>query len=99
MKEHDRVRDLLKSSANLEFYETMPLVEFQGTLQQLDNALRADSASAGRGLFDYFAGLGAQGNPIAVGMATRLNRTVIDSLLVSPHAKRILPRTSSSHGK
>lgn len=91
VKEHDRVRDLLKSSANLEFYETMPLAEYQGALQQLDNALRADSASNGRGLFDYFAGLGAQGNPIALGMATRINRPIIDSLLVSPQAKRILP--------
>lgn len=91
VKEHDRVRDLLKSSANLEFYETMPLAEYQGALQQLDNALRADSASNGRGLFEYFAGLGAQGNPIALGMATRINRPIIDSLLVSPQAKRILP--------
>ncbi len=91
VKEHDRVRDLLKSSANLEFYETMPLTEYQGALQQLDNALRADSASNGRGLFEYFAGLGAQGNPIALGMATRINRPIIDSLLVSPQAKRILP--------
>ena len=91
VKEHDRVRDLLKSSANLEFYETMPLTEYQGAIQQLDNALRADSASNGRGLFEYFAGLGAQGNPIALGMATRINRPIIDSLLVSPQAKRILP--------
>ena len=91
VKEHDRVRDLLKSSANLEFYETMPLTEYQGALQQIDNALRADSASNGRGLFEYFAGLGAQGNPIALGMATRINRPIIDSLLVSPQAKRILP--------
>lgn len=91
VKEHDRVRDLLKSSANLEFYETMPLAEYQGALQQLDNALRADSASNGRGFFEYFAGLGAQGNPIALGMATRINRPIIDSLLVSPQAKRILP--------
>ena len=91
VKEHDRVRDLLKSSANLEFYETMPLAEYQGAIQQLDNALRADSASNGRGLFEYFAGLGAQGNPIALGMATRINRPIIDSLLVSPQAKRILP--------
>ncbi len=91
VKEHDRVRDLLKSSANLEFYETMPLAEYQGAVQQLDNALRADSASNGRGLFEYFAGLGAQGNPIALGMATRINRPIIDSLLVSPQAKRILP--------
>ena len=93
VKEHDRVRDLLKSSANLEFYETMPLAEYQGAIQQLDNALRADSASNGRGLFEYFAGLGAQGNPIALGMATRINRPIIDSLLVSPQAKRILPST------
>lgn len=59
VKEHDRVRELLKSSANLEFYETTPFNEISGVLQQLDNTLRADSANNGKGLFDYFLQVGS----------------------------------------
>ena len=29
VKEHDRVRELLKSSANLEFFETFPVADYQ----------------------------------------------------------------------
>ena len=91
VKEHDRVRDLLKSSANLEFYETMPVAEIQSALVALDNAARADSTGNGNGLFDYFLQVGQQGNPIAVGYATAANRAVIDSITSSAAAKRILP--------
>lgn len=91
VKEHDRVRELLKSSANLEFYETMTMNEWQGALAQLDAALRADSTSNGIGLSGYFLQMGNQYNPIVVGTSTAANRAAIDSIMASPLAKRYLP--------
>lgn len=91
VKEHDRVRELLKSSANLEFYETMTMNEWQGAMAQLDAALRADSTSNGMGLSAYFLQMGNQYNPIVVGTSTAANRTAIDSIMASPLAKRYLP--------
>ena len=91
VKEHDRVRELLKSSANLEFYETTPFNEISGMLQQLDNTLRADSANNGKGLFDYFLQVGSQRSLVGVGMASETARDTINALLASPVAKRILP--------
>ena len=78
VKEHDRVRELLKSSANLEFYETMTMNEWQGALAQLDAALRADSTSNGMGLSGYFLQMGNQYNPIVVGTSTAANRAAMD---------------------
>ena len=91
VKEHDRVRDLLKSSANLEFYETIPVSDFASALNELNSVSRADTLGNGRGLFDYFLGMGQQNNPIAVGYATGTNRAAIDSILASGAARRILP--------
>ena len=91
VKEHDRVRELLKSSANLEFYETYPLQEYANALSELDRTIATDSVNAGQGLFAHFLQVGGQNNPIVVGMATNIQRAAIDSLLASPAAKRILP--------
>ncbi|MDE5821674.1 MAG: protein translocase subunit SecD [Paramuribaculum sp.] len=90
VKEHDRVRELLKSSANLEFYETMPVAEFQNALAELDYTLRNDSTRSGAGFFGMFTGQGGA-SPISVGVATGAQRVAIDSVLNSAVAKRILP--------
>lgn len=90
VKEHDRVRELLKSSANLEFYETMPLSEFQGALAEIDQAMRADSASTYRPLSSYFAQMGDP-RYINVGIATETARDTINAILASPLAKSKLP--------
>ena len=89
VKEHDRVRELLKSSANLEFYETTQFNEIAPLLQSLDNALRADSTNNGKGLFDYFLQVGSPS--IGVGAATETARDTIDAILASNVAKGILP--------
>ncbi len=91
VKEHERVRELLKSSANLEFYETTPFNEISGALQQLDNTLRTDTTGNGKGLFDYFLQVGNPRNLIGVGAASETARDTIDAILASPAAKRILP--------
>lgn len=90
VKEHDRVRELLKSSANLEFYETMPLSEFQGALAEIDQAMRADSASTYRPLSSYFVQMGDP-RYINVGIATETARDTINAILASPLAKSKLP--------
>ena len=91
VKEHDRVRELLKSSANLEFYETMPLADYQNALAELDRVSRADSTGNGKGLFEYFLQVSNPYNAIVVGSATNQNRAAIDSIMSSPAAKRLLP--------
>lgn len=90
VKEHDRVRELLKSSANLEFYETIPLSEFQGALAEIDQAMRADSASTYRPLSSYFVQMGDP-RYINVGIATETARDTINAILASPLAKSKLP--------
>ncbi len=90
VKEHDRVRDLLKASANLEFFETYTLDEIQGQIMTLDQALAADSTATVKSLTGLFAAGGYAGTPI-VAMAPSANREVIDSILTSPTAQRILP--------
>ena len=91
VKDHDRVRELLKASANLEFYETMPVSEFSTALSQLNAALKADSTANGKGLADYFLSLNTGSPSVEVGMATAQNRDAIDAILASPRAKSILP--------
>lgn len=94
VKEHDRVRELLKASANLEFYETMPVSEFSAALSQLNNALKADSTGNGKTLPEYFLSFNPGSSSIEVGMATAANREAIDAIFASPRAKSLLDRKS-----
>ena len=84
------MRDLLKASANLEFYEVYTLDEIYSQLMALENALRTDSVGSFHTLFGYFDGQGYNGTPY-VGMATQAHREKIDSIIHSPMAARILP--------
>lgn len=86
VKEHDRVRDLLKSSANLEFYETYPVNEISTNLKALDDAVKASDK---KGFFGHFAG--NSGNLIGVGIATETSRDTINEILASELAKNTLP--------
>ncbi|MBQ1932719.1 MAG: protein translocase subunit SecD [Muribaculaceae bacterium] len=90
VKEHERVRQLLQRSANLEFYETYRLEEIAGALSQLDNKLVADTTDAFNGFWAYFIQGGAQGTP-NIGLATAPNKNRIDEILNSAAAKQILP--------
>lgn len=90
VKEHERVRDLLQRSANLEFYETYKSNEIAAQLQQLDAELRKDSVNGGQGLWEQFAQVDMQGSPV-IGMATQSNQDAINAMLASAAAKRILP--------
>lgn len=90
VKEHDRVRDLLKSSANLEFYETMAMSDFQNALTELDRTIATDSTTNGIGFYANFVQLGDP-RGVSVGLATAAGRAAIDSIISSPAARRILP--------
>jgi len=90
VKEHQRVRDLLQRSANLEFYETYKSSEIASALQALDQEIRKDEKNGGVGLFNYFANIDASESPV-VGYAFSQNREKIDTLLNSAAAHRVLP--------
>ncbi|MDE5970116.1 MAG: protein translocase subunit SecD [Muribaculaceae bacterium] len=87
VKEHQRVRDLLLRSANLEFYETYKASEVAAALQNLDAELRRSNPN---GLFNYFVNLENADSPI-IGYAFAQNREKIDTLLNSAEARRYLP--------
>ncbi|MGM9872830.1 MAG: protein translocase subunit SecD [Muribaculaceae bacterium] len=83
VKDHERVRDLLQRSANLEFYETYTSAEVAGKLQGFVNALSNDSTvnvAPLAALLSQGAGYGATLGyaPDAMAMSQ------IDALLASP---------------
>ena len=88
VKEHDRVRELLQRSANLEFYETYKSAEIAGAMAQLDAQLRQDGNPAG--INGLFLQIQPSDSPV-YGLATSQNREAIDSLLTSTQAKALLP--------
>ncbi len=87
VKEHDRVRELLQRSANLEFYETYKAAEIAGPMAQLDAQYRANGQGS---LLDLFLQASASDSPV-YGLALAKNREVIDSLLSTPAARATLP--------
>ncbi len=87
VKEHQRVRELLQRSANLEFYECYGANEITGQFAQLDNALRSKN---GNGLRERFLMINNDATPV-LGIATAKEREAIDALLASPEAKQYLP--------
>ncbi len=90
VKDHERVRDLLQRSANLEFYETYRVEEIANSINALANALAADTtvnAAPLMALIGQGAGYGA-----TVGYAPDAKTmAAIDAVLASPVAKNILP--------
>ncbi len=89
VKDHERVRELLQRSANLEFYETYQAAEIQGALMTLAQRLAADSTLNAAPLA---ALVQAPGYGSTVGYAPDA-RTMsqIDALLATPVAKSLLP--------
>ena len=90
VKDHERVRDLLQRSANLEFYETYRAEELSGSFNALVNRLANDTtvnAAPLLALLQAGAGYGATVGyaPDAKAMAA------IDEILATPQAKSLLP--------
>lgn len=90
VKDHERVRELLQRSANLEFYETYTATEIAGALGNAVARLAADSTynvAPLAALVQQGAGYGA-----TIGYAPdALAMSQIDALLNSPVAKSVLP--------
>ncbi len=90
VKDHERVRDLLQRSANLEFYETYRAEEIAGALGALANNLAADTtvnAAPLVAMLHQGAGYGA-----TVGYAPDAKtQEAISALLATPQAKALLP--------
>ncbi len=89
VKDHERVRDLLQRSANLEFYETYQASELQGALMNLVSRLAADST---QNVAPLQALVAQQGYGATVGYAPdALAMDRINALLATPVAKATLP--------
>ncbi|MDE5661073.1 MAG: protein translocase subunit SecDF, partial [Muribaculaceae bacterium] len=90
VKDHERVRDLLQRSANLEFYETYRAEELGSSFNALLNNLANDTtvnAAPLAAILSQGAGYGATIGyaPDAKAMAA------IDAVLATPAAKNLLP--------
>lgn len=89
VKDHERVRDLLQRSANLEFYETYTVDQIAGALNNTVRRLSVDSAYNAAPLA---ALLQQPGYGATVGYAPDARAmAAIDELLASPVAKSLLP--------
>ncbi len=89
VKDHERVRDLLQRSANLEFYETYTVDQIAGALGNTAARLNADTLYNAAPLM---ALLQNPGYGATVGFAPDARAmAAIDELLASPIAKTLLP--------
>ena len=89
VKDHERVRDLLQRSANLEFYETYRGEELASAFSNLLNALYNDTTVNAAPLA---AVLGQGGYGATVGYAPDAKAmAAVDAALASPRAKNALP--------
>ena len=89
VKEPERVTELLKSSANLEFYEVYNYNEIQNELGRLAQLLANDTVQS-QNLYALLGGVQRSGSPV-VGMVTPSNRMLVDSLINTETAKKTLP--------
>jgi len=95
VKEPERVTDLLKSSANLEFFEVYNYNEIAGDLNAFAMEYAAQDTVAHTNLIALLGGAQRQGSPV-IGIVTPSNRALVDSILNSPLAKQKLPSDFSA---
>ena len=94
VKEPERVTELLKSSANLEFYEVYNAEEVGNALSNLSMQFAAQDTVNKVQLMELLGGI-QQGTPV-IGMVKTENRMMVDSILNSSLAKSILPSNFSA---
>jgi SecD/SecF fusion protein len=87
VKEHQRVRELLQRSANLEFYECYGAGQLAGQIAQLDNALMAQGQA---GLRQNFLQMGSGESPV-LAIVTAKQKDAVDSIINSATAQQFLP--------
>ncbi len=90
VKEPERVTELLKSSANLEFYEVYNYNEIKNDLNAFAQAYAAQDTVSKTNLIALLGGPQRDGSPV-IGLVAPADRRVVDSILNSPLAKQKLP--------
>ena len=95
VKEPERVTDLLKSSANLEFFEVYNYNEIANDLNSFAREYAAQDTINHTNLIELLGGAQRAGSPV-IGMVTPANRAMVDSILNSPLAKAKLPSDFSA---
>lgn len=90
VKEPERVTDLLKSSANLEFYEVYNYNEIAGDLQRFAQQWAQQDTVNHINPLALLGGAGRQGSPV-VGYVSPSQRQLVDSIINSDLARRVLP--------
>lgn len=95
VKEPERVTELLKSSANLEFYEVYNYNEIANELNAFAAAYAAQDTINHTNLIQLLGGPQRAGSPV-IGIVAPANRAMVDSILNSPLAKQKLPSDFSA---
>ncbi len=90
VKDHERVRDLLQRSANLEFYETYRAEELGNSFNTLLSSLAADTTVNAAPLAALLSQGAAYGATLGYAPDAK-TMTAIDEVLASPKAKNLLP--------
>ncbi|MDE6637370.1 MAG: protein translocase subunit SecD [Muribaculaceae bacterium] len=90
VKEPERVTDLLKSSANLEFFEVYNYNEIASDLNNFAMAYAAQDTINHLNLIQLLGGAQRSGSPV-IGFVAPANRNLVDSILNSDLAKQKLP--------
>lgn len=90
VKEPERVTQLLKSSANLEFYEVYNYNEIAADLNNFAMAQAALDTVNHVNLIQLLGGAQRSGSPV-IGFVAPADRAMVDSLLNTPLAKQKLP--------
>ena len=90
VKEPERVTELLKSSANLEFYEVYNYNEIAQDIQRLAVAAEQQDSTKSTNLLALLGGGQRAGSPV-IGMVAPANKAAVDSIINSDLAKSILP--------
>jgi SecD/SecF fusion protein len=96
VKEPERVTDLLKSSANLEFFEVYTLKEIASDLAAFSQAYEAQDTVNHTNLIALLGGLNTNSPSPVIGTVRPTDRAMVDSILNSPLAKQKLPSDFSA---
>ena len=90
VKEPERVTELLKSSANLEFFEVYNYNEIAQDLNNFAQQYAQQDSVNHLNVIALLGGAQRSGSPV-VGMVTPTNRNLVDSIMSSELAKKVLP--------
>ena len=90
VKEPERVTELLKSSANLEFFEVYNYNEIANDINSFAMAYAAQDTVGHTNLIELLGGPQRAGSPV-IGFVTPANRAMVDSILNTDLARKSLP--------